>query len=174
MTFHYGKLKLSAAESRDKLLSAMERNVSRRDARVALETVGAMRELALTRGLPPRWLGGAISAILGVVTVLSASGAEPILVVATFLTIWPLIYIGRKTLKVMARRSSYGFSFRLLVVQLAFVFLIVTLIESGKRWRADYAWAPFAAGIMVTVAFYVLFEYKRATFVSSITVENRA
>ena len=80
---------------------------------------------------------------------------------------------GTKTLKAMARRSSYKFDFRVLAVQVAVVLAIVVLIGAAEGSRAEYAWAPAAAGIIVSALFYAMFEYKRAAFAAGIRAEER-
>jgi len=141
-----------------------ERNsIDAHEAREALGSVEEMKQAAVRRGLPPRWLGALISALLGALFAGQASDEAQWVGVAVFGVFMLMALVRRRQLLVMIRSIRLKITPTLLAGQLTALTLILGLIVAGRNAEVTYgiSWASVVVGPLISTVFYALFEFKR-------------
>jgi hypothetical protein len=167
VTFQIGKYRLHHNTD-------LTRGVDPAEAHEALRVVERMRRTALERGLPPRWLGGALAVIVGAMVGAQAADAPPEVGGTLLITMCLVMASRRRLLMALARRSAYGLNLRTIAIQGSAVVLVVAMLVAARIGyvRMGLPWAPWAAGACAATTMYLLFEYKVSQFRASIEQEQ--
>lgn len=173
-TWKVAPILLSNMESEESMTDETAPNrVGAQEAREALKSVSEMRAAAVRWGVPPRWLGALIAALIA--SIFAAMAADDNQVVIGF---WGVLLavtaaVKRRRLGLLARNMRLRMTPLLVAGQLTAVAAFVGVVVAAQWFGLRYGlrWAPLVGGLGGGLVFYGLFEFKRRMIRRSIEAE---
>jgi hypothetical protein len=129
-------------------------NPSPDEAKDALASVETMQNAALRRGLYPRWFSAAVASWAGALGVSSGVGS-PLFLPILLLGVLAVFLVRRRTGAPIREIRSRGEFWVVMALGLG-VGIVFVAGATGRDF--GLAWAPYAAGALVTAAIFVISE----------------
>ena len=159
-------------ESDDVMTNPLERPTPQ-EATAALDSIENMTEVALERGLRPRWFAVSMSLWVGATTVAKAYDGPAADIVIAALFVAGLLGLALWHRRIVARvRAVHGVVGTVAAVAMIVGVLVILMVGDRAFEVYGVSWAPFATGGVVAAVLFVAFEVARRATRAKLTAGN--
>ena len=141
-------------------------NVTRAEARDALDSADKMESAGWRRGVPERWFGAVISALIGSLCAVSTLQDPSAYIVFPILALGIVIAITRQKSGAYGREFPNTKADAWKTALFAAVLLVVFFGSIVIRRTYDIAWVPLVAGLLVALLVYLASEHERRAYLA--------